>query len=716
MQTEAAIESTSIPVELPFSASDARATTAPKSVLGIPDWRAQLRLPEAWARVGGWARIGVFDNGYDIGHPDLLSFDGSGQYTGGNLITADNLDIGRLGNNQVVADCSYPAPSTCDTNLDEMEPVEIPAFADTGSFCDVTVDDPIADRIIRPWFAGHGTHVLGLVGARHDNADSSKGACPHCGIQPVRTGAERCVASRVAGSSNGSAVAAAIIYLGDRGIQVVNISAANNLPTIATYFCQLTPTNSMCRAIEYARVNGIVVVAASGNDRTRIGFPARSPGVVAVGGVDESLSFWNDDTDPPPNHLDGCPFPSVSDECGSNWTTISGDPKQEVVVSSRNIDSTFYRGQNWNAVSACGDALLGTPGDGHGPCTGTSMSAPIAAGIFGLLRSVNPLLLPGDPNESVLARGVRDILAETTDQAQLGFGWDAKFGYGLTDADAAVRRALGTVTGQTVKNRATPMFTLYGNNATDYAYSASPQGAVGLILAANGQYLSSGGSVPGYLDFPHDPILVSFLNPGATFFVMSTEVKPFVANPALIPLFLLERIQHWPVGCVGGAGCNLNNRDVTLATVETDVETMVADGYRYFHRQGFIFAPCTPEASCIPSGAERLYRKCKAIDDDCAVFLERDRAIKESQGYTQAYPAGSAVMLGYTFPNVDTDNDLLIDGMEYLIGTNPLLADSDGDGSTDGSEFPQAGAAISDPCQGPTVRCDPAAIFASGFE
>ncbi len=717
MQAEEAIESVSIPVALEHSADEPIRLASAKSILGIPDWRSQLHLPQAWARVGGWARIGVLDNGYDVGHPDLLSFDGSGQYTGGNLITADSLDIGRLGTAPSVDNCVFPAPSTCDTNLDEMEPVAIPVGAATGSFCDVTVDDPIADRIMRPWFAGHGTHVLGLVGARHDNADTSKGACPHCGVQPMRTSLEVCRASRVTSTTNGSANAAAIFYLIDHGIQIVNMSFANNIPTFPTYFCQQDPNNSTCRAIKHAGNNGVVLVAASGNNRTRIAYPARSPGVVPVGGVDEQLSFWDNDSDPPPSNLDGCPSPGSSIECGSNWTTINGDPKQEVVVPSRQIDSTFYRGQNWNVASDCGDGVLGTLGDGHGPCTGTSMSSPIAAGIFGLLRSVNPLLLPGDPNGSAFEPlGVRNILAATTNQAQLGLPWDAKLGFGITDADAAVRGVLGTVAGQVVKNRVTPMFTLYGNTATDFAYSATPQGATALILAANGQYLSSGGSTPGYFDLPHDPILVSFLDPGATFYVMSTEIKPAPTAPELIPLFLLERIQNWPVGCVGGAGCNINNRDVTLATTETDVETMVADGYRYFHRQGFIYAPCAQEPSCIPAGAERLYRKCNATEDDCAVFLERDRSFKESQGYTQTYPAGGNVVLGYAYPNVDTDGDLLVDGMEYVIGTNPQLPDSDGDGQSDGAEFPQAGVPVSDPCQGPNNQCANAPMFANGFE
>ncbi len=717
MQAEGAVESVSLPIDLDFAAAPATGLPRPAALGGIPDWRTQLRLPQAWARVGGWARVGVLDNGYDTGHPDLLAFDGAGQLTGGNTITADTLDLGRLGFNQTVADCSFPAPSTCDTNLDEMEPVAIPAGAATGTACDVTVDDPIADRLMRPWFAGHGTHVLGLVGASHANADASQGVCPHCGVQPMRIGFERCQAGRVTVSSSGTAAAAAITYLTDRGVQVLNMSVANNLPGVATFFCQQNPSNSQCRAFEFARVNGVVLVAASGNDRTRIGFPARDPRLVAAGGVDENLAFWNQDPDPPPNHLDGCPSPGNTSECGSNWTTITGDPKQEVVVPARQIDSTFYRGQNWNVAVDCGDGVLGVMSDGHGPCTGTSMSAPIVSGVVGLMLSVNPLLLPGDPVGSVFEPiGVRDLLATSTDRSQLGLDWDAKLGYGLVDADAAVQAVLGRVAGQVVKNRATPIFEMWGGSATDFAYSATPQGAVALILNGNGGYLSSGGSVPGYFDFPHDPLLVSFLNPGALFFVLSTENKPDPTNPPLIPLFLLERIRPWPLGCVGGAGCNSNNRDVTLASSAADVAAMVADGYRYFHRQGFIYAPCAQEPACIPVGAERLYRQCNPAEDDCAVFLEFNRAGMESQGYTEALPAGSPTLLGYAYRNIDSDFDLLADAMEFVIGTNPQRADSDGDGQIDGLEFPQAGAPKSDPCQGPNVQCDPSSLFANGFE
>lgn len=718
---ELVVESVNIPFEYEFSEGSitgdrASLLSTAKSLSGVPDWRVQLNLPAAWQRQGGWARVGVLDNGYDLGHPGLIAFDGTGQFVGGNLITADALDVGRLGTAQTTGNCAFfPQPSTCDDNLDELEPVTLAAMNDP---CDVTEVDPIADGLMRPWMAGHGTHVLGMVAANHGSSSQSVGVCVNCSIQPMRVARDTCDAlGRVVPAPNGSTIAAATTYLVDRGIQIVSMSHSNNNDSIANNACAASPTSASCSALTYASNSGVVLVAASGNHRKRLGFPARDARVVAVGGVNESLAFWDEDLDLPPDNLDDCPFPGLNQECGSNFTVVIGQAKQEVVAPARNIDSTMYRGRDWVAEIGCGDSSLAPNGDGIGSCTGTSMSTPIVSGIFGLMRSVNPLLLPGDPEIAVDAVGLRDVLVGTTTQAQLGHPWSQRLGYGVVDADASLRSLLGVVATATPKNRVTPMFSLFGNAATDYAYSATPQGAAGLVLATGGGYTSSGTATPGYLDFPHDPAISGSLNPRANFYVLTSGVKPLGAIPSLIPLYLLERERHWPVGCTAGAGCNINNRDVTLATSENDLEAMVADGFDYLGRQGYIFAQCAPEPSCMPVGSERLYRKCKTSDDDCAIFLERDRLTMEGQGYTATYPSGGVTVLGYAYPNVDADGDLLVDGMERVIGTNPVLSDSDGDSVADGVEYPQASVPISDPCNGPNVQCSVVPpLFVDGFE
>lgn len=65
-------------------------------------------------------------------------------------------------------------------------------------------------------------------------------------------------------------------------------------------------------------------------------------------------------------------------------------------------------------------------------------------------------------------------------------------------------------------------------------------------------------------------------------------------------------------------------------------------------------------------------------------------------GYTlcsERQPAGPPCgLLGYAFPNTDSDGDGLIDGEEWLIGTNRLNPDSDSDGYSDGFERDVGGA------------------------
>ncbi len=56
-----------------------------------------------------------------------------------------------------------------------------------------------------------------------------------------------------------------------------------------------------------------------------------------------------------------------------------------------------------------------------------------------------------------------------------------------------------------------------------------------------------------------------------------------------------------------------------------------------------------------------------------------------------------AECLGYVYPNVDSDNDLVLDGMEIILGTDPMDPDTDDDGFTDGDEYPPTSPIVSDP-------------------
>jgi subtilisin family serine protease len=110
------------------------------------------------------------------------------------------------------------------------------------------------------------------------------------------------------------------------------------------------------------------------------------------------------------------------------------------------------------------------PGLGHadyGTITGTSMAAPLVTAAVGLVRSVNPLLR---------AAAVHDLLRCTAEPMTGSQVWSGEppnapptitpimatqlTGAGRLDAKAAVMRTLGTVGGQTLRNRLIPMLSL----------------------------------------------------------------------------------------------------------------------------------------------------------------------------------------------------------------------------------------------------------------
>jgi hypothetical protein len=356
------------------------------------------------------------------------------------------------------------------------------------------------------------------------------------------------------------------------------------------------------------------------------------------------------------------------------------------------------------------------------------MSAPEVAALYGLVRSINPLMRAGDPvNQATPAipDGIREVVASTSSRPAQGQPESAQLGFGTPNATAAVAKMLGTVRGMPVRNRVTPLFGMYSPGGGDYATVATPQMAMALHLYATNAYRSihqagdtflEGAPVPGYSAFPNpDP---NAGVPRARALILTTEFKPTILNgaqPTPVPLVLLERKRQGPIAC--DLSSPLCHGDIVVA-LESQTQAAVNAGYSYGGLQGYIYPTCSPSPACLPAGTQALHVKCKLAAQDCATFLESERSSFEAAGYTSNFLSEPSSVIGYAYPVADFDADGLADGFEYAVGTSPTDADSDDDGMSDAMEYPLTGVPTSDPCAGPNLTCllGEHFIFANGFE
>lgn len=124
---------------------------------------------------------------------------------------------------------------------------------------------------------GHGTMVAGIIAGR-DDAGVFTGIAPEARILPIRVMRD---GRFTRDTSMPGRIAQAIRYAVEQGADVVNLSL------------DTTPTRELEDAVEFARKNNVVLVAAAGNlsdgqQRDRPAYPAGYPSVLAVAGVDES--------------------------------------------------------------------------------------------------------------------------------------------------------------------------------------------------------------------------------------------------------------------------------------------------------------------------------------------------------------------------------------------------------------------------------------------
>jgi subtilisin family serine protease/flagellar hook assembly protein FlgD len=233
----------------------------------------------------------------------------------------------------------------------------------------------VADAFDDP-FSGHGTAAASTAAAATGNGTGIAGAAPEASLMLVQVGDD----TQMDGISD-DASAAGIYWAANNGADVISMSYGSST------FSQVEAD-----AVAYAQAQGVVVVAAAGNDASSstAHYPANFPGVVSVGAT---------------NHTGTA---ATSWSTRGTWVDVAA-PGEGVRVAA--------------PVGSVIDNLDGNP-DGYGIVDGTSFSAPMVAGFAAVLVGSHPSATRGEITNALLT-GTKPLTS-------------AAFGHGLVQVTNAL--------------------------------------------------------------------------------------------------------------------------------------------------------------------------------------------------------------------------------------------------------------------------------------
>ncbi|MEV1329576.1 type VII secretion-associated serine protease mycosin [Micromonospora costi] len=241
---------------------------------------------------------------------------------------------------------------------------------------------------------GHGTTVAGLIAGRNDDKRGVVGLAPDARILPVR------VLDDENRYDDAMIVARGVRWAVDNGARVINLSlgGSGDSPALAA-------------ALDYAFARDVVVIACTGNlassTTTKVWYPAREPGVIAVAGLERN---------------------------------------------SENLWSGSITGRD-TVLTAPATGLVGARPGGYWRVQGTSFAAPLVAATAALVRSRYPQMSAGEVVNRLVTTA-RDIGPT---------GRDDRFGYGLVDPVAALTADVPSVTGNPLDDNASPGVVGFGS-------------------------------------------------------------------------------------------------------------------------------------------------------------------------------------------------------------------------------------------------------------
>lgn len=287
--------------------------------------------------------VAIIDNGIDTAHQDLRNI----IWTNPKEIARNGIDDDKNGYPDDVHGWNFSSPVNNNPqagqyvsfNKDASGPSMPGKIASTYGW-DITGSAPL-----------HGTHIAGIIGAKRNTGTGVQGVADNVKIMSLRCG------------TTDQGLADAIRYAADNGAKVINISLGKE---------SRKGENQVDNAIQYAMNHDVLIVHAAGNEgldldkvkrypnRNYSGNKAQSAAWIEVG-----ASGWNND--------------STLLTAFSNY----GKTTVDVFAPGARIFST-------------------TPNNQYAYEDGTSMAAPVVAGLAALIRSYYPSLTAPQVKEIIV--------------------------------------------------------------------------------------------------------------------------------------------------------------------------------------------------------------------------------------------------------------------------------------------------------------------------
>lgn len=197
--------------------------------------------------------------------------------------------------------------------------------------------------------ADHGTHVAGIIGAVRNNGVGIQGVADNVRIMSLRAVPD--------GDERDKDVANAIRYAVENGAKVINMSFGKGFSK---------DKQVVDEAVKFAMENDVLLIHAAGNDGKDIDFSPNFPNKYYV----DSLG--------------------VNQGAAEAWITVGASQW----TNNRDLVATFSNyGKRAVDVFAPGVKIYSTmPGSTYEDAQGTSMAAPVVAGLATLIRSYYPSL------------------------------------------------------------------------------------------------------------------------------------------------------------------------------------------------------------------------------------------------------------------------------------------------------------------------------------